>query len=48
MAEIDVAVFTFDEHKELKFVNGRGPASSTSLPSGCSAAMPTRSGSPTA
>ena len=24
MAEIDVAVFTFDEHKELKFVNRAG------------------------
>ena len=37
MAEIDVAVFTFDEQQELKFVNRAGARLLTSRPSGCSA-----------
>ena len=43
MAEIDVAVFTFDEEHELKFVNF-----SASPPNGCSAGVPPTSTSPIA
>ena len=38
MAEIDVAVFTFDEQQELKFVNRAGDA--PAQPAGGAAARP--------
>ena len=48
MAEIDVAVFAFDEQQELKFVNRAGERLLNQPPSDCSAATPTRSACPTA
>ena len=48
MAEIDVAVFTFDEEHELKFVNRAGARLLSQPRSGCSDVAPRSSAWPTA